>query len=125
MEVPRLGVELELQLLTYTTATATQDLSYICNLHCSSRQLQIPDPLSEARDLTCILMDPSRIVSPVPQWVLPAVAFLTYCTTVGTPRVLCFKSFPLAISPMPQIHGKACFLLVLNFPSAMRGIIAN
>ena len=25
MEVPRLGVELELQLLAYTTATATQD----------------------------------------------------------------------------------------------------
>ena len=27
MEVPRLGVELELQLLAYTTATATWDLS--------------------------------------------------------------------------------------------------
>ena len=32
MEVPRLGVELELQLPAYTTATATQDLSCICNL---------------------------------------------------------------------------------------------
>ena len=28
MEVPKLGVELELQLLAYTTATATQDLSH-------------------------------------------------------------------------------------------------
>ena len=33
MEVPRLGVELELQLLAYTTAIATPDLSTICDLH--------------------------------------------------------------------------------------------
>ena len=31
----RLGVELELQLLVYTTTTATPDLSHICDLHCS------------------------------------------------------------------------------------------
>ena len=31
-EAPRLGVELELQLLAYTTATAIQDLSRVCNL---------------------------------------------------------------------------------------------
>ena len=37
-EVPRLGVKLELQLLAYTTATGTQDLSIICDLHHSSRQ---------------------------------------------------------------------------------------
>ena len=33
MEVPRLGVQLELQLLAYTTATATPDLSGVCDLH--------------------------------------------------------------------------------------------
>ena len=33
MEVPRLGVELELQLLAYATTIATQDLSLICDLH--------------------------------------------------------------------------------------------
>ena len=33
MEVPRLGVALELQLLVYATATATQDLSHVCNPH--------------------------------------------------------------------------------------------
>ena len=32
MEVPRLGVELELQLLAYTTATAKPDPSDVCNL---------------------------------------------------------------------------------------------
>ena len=35
-EVPKLGVEFELQLQAYTTATATPDLSCICHLHCSS-----------------------------------------------------------------------------------------
>lgn len=33
----RKGVELELQLLVYTSATATQDLSPVCDLHHSSR----------------------------------------------------------------------------------------
>ena len=32
MGVPKLGVESELQLLAYTTATATLDLSCICDL---------------------------------------------------------------------------------------------
>ena len=36
VEVPRLGVELELQLPAYATAIATQDLSCICDLHRSS-----------------------------------------------------------------------------------------
>ena len=38
MEVPRLGVESELQLPAYTTATAKWDLSSMCNLHHSSWQ---------------------------------------------------------------------------------------
>ena len=38
MEVPRLGVESELQLPAYTTATATPDPSHVCDLHNSSRQ---------------------------------------------------------------------------------------
>ena len=36
MEVPRLGVESELQLLAYATAIAMPDLSRICDLHHSS-----------------------------------------------------------------------------------------
>ena len=50
MEVPSLGVKLELQLLAYTTATAMLDLSYISNLQHSLWQHQILNPLSEARD---------------------------------------------------------------------------
>ena len=44
----------------YTPATATPELSHICNLHHSSRQRQILNPLSEARDRTCIRMDSSQ-----------------------------------------------------------------
>ena len=33
MEVPRLGVQLELQLLAHTTATAMPDPSHLCHLH--------------------------------------------------------------------------------------------
>ena len=33
MEVPRLGVKLELQLPAYTTATGMLDPSHVCNLH--------------------------------------------------------------------------------------------
>ena len=57
MEVPGLGVQLELQLPTYTTAMS--DLSHICNLHPSSRQLRILNPLSEAGDRTRNLLVPS------------------------------------------------------------------
>jgi len=61
MEVPRLGVKSELQLPAYTTATATPDPSRVCDLHHSSPHSRILNPLSEARDRTCILMDTSQI----------------------------------------------------------------
>ena len=61
MEVPRLGVQLELHLLAYATATAMQDLSCVCDLHHSSQQHRILNPLSEARDQTCVLMDAHRV----------------------------------------------------------------
>ena len=50
MEVPRLGVESELQLPAYTTATATPDMSQVFDLHHNSQECQILNPLSEARD---------------------------------------------------------------------------
>ena len=59
MEVPRLGVELGLQLPAYTTATATSDPSHSCDLQHSSRQLLMLNPLSEARDPTHIFRDTS------------------------------------------------------------------
>ena len=79
MAVPRLGVELELWPLAYTTATATSDLSSICDLHHSSQQCWILNPLSEARDWTCNFMVASRI--------------RFHCTMTGTPVVDFFKTF--------------------------------
>ena len=61
MEVPRLGLELELQLLAYTIAIATWDLSGVCNLYHSSWQHQILNPLSKIRDQTHVLMDISSV----------------------------------------------------------------
>ena len=50
MEVPRLGIESELQLPAYTTATAMWDLSHVCDLHHSSQKCQILNPVTGARD---------------------------------------------------------------------------
>ena len=61
MEAPRLGVESELQLSAYATATATRDPSLVCDLHHNSWQRQIFNPLSEARSQTCKLMVTSWI----------------------------------------------------------------
>ena len=71
MEVPGLGVELELQLPAYTTTVAAWDLSHICNLHHSSQQCWITNPLSKTRAQTHILMDSSWICF--------------HCATTGTP----------------------------------------
>ena len=68
LEVPRLGVELELQLPVYVTATATQDPSCICDLHHSSWQHQILNPLSKARDWIRIFMGASQIHFQLEPW---------------------------------------------------------
>ena len=60
-EVSILGVQMELQLVTYTTATVTSHPSCICNLHHSSWQRWMLNPLSRARDQTYNLMVPTRI----------------------------------------------------------------
>jgi len=70
-EVPRLGVKSELQPLFYTIATATPDPSCICDLHHSSWQRWIFNPLSKARDRTRNLM--------VSSWIH------FHCAMTGTP----------------------------------------
>ena len=57
MEVPGLGVELELQLPAYTTAIATWNLSCICSVS------WILNPLSKARDQIRIFMDISWVLN--------------------------------------------------------------
>ena len=55
MEVTRLWVKLELQPPAFLTATWNP--SHGCDLHCSSQQCQILNPLSGTRGRTCVLMD--------------------------------------------------------------------
>ena len=64
MEIPRLGVESELQLLAYSVATATPDLSHVCDLH-NLWQHRILNPLREARDQTLNFMDTSWVCNPL------------------------------------------------------------
>ena len=64
-EVPRLGVKSELQLPAYTRAIATPDLSHVRDLHHSSWQRRILNPVSKARDQTCILTDTNQTLNPL------------------------------------------------------------
>ena len=90
MEVLRLGVESELQLQVYATATATRDLSSICDLYHSSWQHWILNPLSETRDQTHVLMDTS--------WVC-------YCLAITGTSNLFFKlNFKLSLIHCKNSH---------------------
>ena len=77
MEVPRLGVESELQLPAY--ATATPDLSRVFDLHHSSWKHWILNTPSEAGDRTRILMVPNQI------------SFR--CATTATPALVLVKIY--------------------------------
>ena len=79
MEVSTLGVELELQLLAYATATTRRIPRCIFDLDHSLPQCQILNPLSKARDQTHNLMN--------------TVEFITCWTTVGTPIFFFFFFF--------------------------------
>ena len=64
MEVPRLGVESELQLPAYAMAMARPFLSCICDLCHRWWQRWILNPLTETRDWTYyILMDTSWVLN--------------------------------------------------------------
>ena len=80
------GVELELQLPACSAATPMPDPSHICDLHHSSRQYRILNPLSEARDQTRTLMVPRRI------------RFRRAMT--GTPTSQSFMQIVLALHPL-------------------------
>ena len=79
VKVPRLGIKVELQLPAYTTTTATPDLSCLCELHHSSWQCWILNPLNEVRDRTCILLDASQIRFCWATMGMPPQVTQTYC----------------------------------------------
>ena len=102
-EVSRLGVKLELQWPCYTTATAMPDPSHICDLPHSSWQRWILNPLSEARDWSCILMDTSQV---------------RFCWAMtGTPNfwILIRKFIPeIIIKSCPKLSVCSCFTIKNN-----------
>ena len=78
MEVPRLEVELGLQLLAYTTATAMQDLSHVFDLHHTAH--------SNAGSLAHWTRPG---VEPASSWML--VRFVNPWATTGTPDYVLLK----------------------------------
>ena len=96
MEIPRLGVELEPQLLTTATATATLDPSHVCDLYHSSRQYRILNPLSEATSSGILV----RFFPAEPRWELPdrAVLMQSQRQQSLTMEVQAFKSHGILIS---------------------------
>ena len=107
MEVPRLGVKLELQLLAYAIATAIWDLSHICYLHHSSQQHWILNSLREARDLTCIPMDSSWVHYHWAMTGTPTHPFITKALNKGGIEGTYFNT-------IKAIHDKAAANIILN-----------
>ena len=97
MQVPKLGIKSELQLLAYARATAMQDWSHICNLNHSSQQCCITGLLSETRDITHILTDTSQIHF--------------HCTTMATPGI-CLSLFDL----LHLVWGSLVASMLLHMP---------
>ena len=89
MEVPRLGVPLELQLPAYTTATATQDPSHVWDLHHSSQQHWV-EPATSWILFGFVTSDPQW----EPQWELLVPVFLDVSLSVLTS----LSSHPLSLS---------------------------
>ena len=79
---------MELQLPAYPTATATSYLTHICDIHHSSRQHRILNPLSGATDWTSNVMDTVRFVTAEPQWELEYIYifFKAAPTVAGSSR---------------------------------------
>ena len=76
MEVPRLGVESELWLLAYATATALPDLSCTCDLHHSSRQCRSLTHWVRPGIEPASLQIPVEFIIADPRWELPVLFIL-------------------------------------------------
>ena len=101
IEVPRLGVKLEQQLMAYTPATAMQDPSHICNSLHSSRQRHSSThwggPGIEPSSSWILL----RFITTKPQWELlpqiklnsPLLFYLFICLFIFRAAPMVFGSF--------------------------------
>ena len=116
MEDSRLGVKSELELLAYTTGTAMPYPSRVCDLHHSSQQRQIFNPLSKARDRTRMLTDTSQICFRCATMGTPLSSFLNHERTLYLCFYVCiyFWLYPRhaevpgpGIKPTPQQRAQA------------------
>ena len=127
-EVPRLRVQSELQLPDHTRATATQDPSHICDLHHISRQHQILNPLSKARDQTCIFMETSQVLHLLshngnsPEWSFLKLSYIRHSSApIQTLISFRVKGRPYVIRPPETAAYIVClslFLLLSNHKAA-------
>ena len=101
MEVPRLGVKSELQLLAYTTATPTTDAATW------DPRCLWPTPQLLQRQILTHWMRPG--IKPTASWIL--VRFLTCWATTGTPLFL--KDFQNHSNVMTYIKICYCFQIPL------------
>ena len=109
MEVPRLGIESELQPLAYARATATPDPSHVCDLHHSSRQRQILNPLSEPRDQTHNLMVPTQI------HFCCATTGIPLSPLSNLPPGLCIENF---FQMLLKSNSYSCFKAQVQWPTS-------
>ena len=100
MEVPRLGVESELYPLAYTTATVMPDPSHVCDLHLSSQQRQVLNPLSKTGIQAASLWLLVRFVSAVPWWKLLLWTFSDHCSSM--------ELQPVDTPTQPPAHRASC-----------------
>ena len=123
VEVPRLGAELELWVPIYATATAMWDPSHVWDLHHSSQQCQIPNPLSEARpgiEPSCLWMSVGFIMAEPWQELLSLFSFSfswyhrmwsifshAYLPSVCLCVCVCVVSIKVFV---PFLHWIICFL---------------
>ena len=99
MEVPRLGVKLELQLPAYTTATATPEPSRVCDLHHRS-----------ARSLTCLLRPG---IKPESSWIL--VGWFLLCPNLNSQQWFKTKQINWLLSRRKLHDTKIDKTLTINY----------
>ena len=108
MEVPRLGVELELQLPAYPPATATPDPSHVCNLHHSSQRARFSTHWARTGIKP---VSPRTLVRFVNQWAMTGIPVTLFSVQ------LCWKGLQIPPSvPLPGFHPPTMFLLLLPRP---------
>ena len=121
--------------LAYTTGAATPDPSHVFDLHHSSWQHWILNPLSEARDWTCILTDASQMhilwammgtpQSAIFNWKFIAVfskdGISAFSTLLPHGQNDTWKQLPVLLYPEHVAMGKLLDLSELQFPHLKDG----